>query len=120
MVPIGLLAACCGRLASVIARFNIRGNSSIRSASATIPASSAFRARLSDQSMAASPLMLEAGYRPYPWALAHFPTLIPSTYDSDRISFTIPSANRLQVSLTAPRPRMLVVSSATFMLRLFR
>ena len=48
-----------------------RDNSSSRSASATIPASSADRARLSDQSMAASPLMLEARYRSYPRALAH-------------------------------------------------
>ena len=43
-----------------------RDNSRRRSASATISASRAFRACRSDQSMAASPLMLEPRYRWYP------------------------------------------------------
>ena len=37
-----------------------------------------------------------------------------------RASLTIPSASRLQVSCAAPRPRTLVVSSATFMPRFCR
>ena len=48
-----------------------RDNSNSRSASLTIPASRAVRARLLLQSMADSPFTLEPRYLLYPWALAH-------------------------------------------------
>ena len=72
-----------------------RDNSKSRSASATSPASSAVRARLSDQSMAASPFTLEPRYLSYSRAWAHSLTGACSTAASARNNLTIPSANRL-------------------------
>ncbi len=97
-----------------------RNSSSSRSASATISPKSFRRALRSDQSIVASPLMLEPRYFSYPWASAHSPTAILATAARARNSLTIPSASRLQVSCTAPRPRMQVVSSATRIPRFFR
>ena len=97
-----------------------RASSSSRSASATISAKSFRRALRSDQSIAASPLTLEPRYLSCPWASAYSLTAIFDTAASARISLTMPSANRLQVSLTAPRPRMQVVSNATRIPRFFR
>ena len=72
-----------------------RANSSSRSTSATISANNAARALRSDQSIAASPLVLEPRYFSYPWASAHSPTVIFATAARARYSLTMPSASRL-------------------------
>ena len=111
---------CRSALSSLNSPCACRDNSNSRSASATILASSAVRARLSLQSMAASPFTLEPRYLSYPRAWAHSLTGACSTAAGARNNLTIPSANRLQVSFTAPRPRMLVGSNATRIPRPFR
>ena len=72
-----------------------RASSSSRSASATISPKSFRRALRSDQSIVASPLMLDPKYRSYPWPSAHSPTSMFATADRTRNSLTIPSASRL-------------------------
>ena len=69
--------------------------------------------------MAASPFTLAPRYLSYPWAAAHSLAVDFSTAASTRNNLTGPSAKRLQVSFTAPRPRMLVASNATRIQRPF-
>ena len=76
-----------------------RDNSNNRSASAAIPASSAARACRSDQSMAGLALHAGAQVSLISPGLAHSLTGACSTAASARNYLTIPSANRLQVSL---------------------
>ena len=95
-----------------------RACSNSRSASATISPSNRRRSLASPQSIAAVPFRLVGPtYRPYPGASAHAVSGCPASFASTRASFRIPSPSRLSVSLTAPRPRMFVVSSATFSFR---